>query len=72
MLEISSQNSIPNAFAGMELASKKQGPNLEEALAGQILTKVRGFPSIPGIQKYDIKGKQSGAPVKGQVRKLLW
>ena len=75
MLESSFQNSIPHAFAGMELAPKEQGPILEGVLLRQILTKVRMsvvFPSIPGIQKYHIKGKRRGAPVKGRARKLLW
>ena len=71
MLEISFQNSISNAFAGMVLAPIEQGPNLGGALLRQILMKVRGFPSIPEIQKYRIKEKKTGALVKGQARKLL-
>ena len=69
VLESSFQNSIPHTFAAMEFAPKEEGPNLGEALVGQILTKVMGFHQY---QKYHTKGKQRGALVKGQARKLLW
>ena len=67
MLEISFQNSIPHTFAGTEFAPKEQGPNLGTVLVGRILTKVMGFPSTAGIQKYHIKVKQRGALVKNQA-----
>ena len=93
MLEISFQNSIQHAFAGMELAPqnlvssfqnsnpdtfagiefvpKEQGPNLEGSLVRQTLRRVSGFQSIPGIQKYHMKGKRRGATVKSRSKKLL-
>ena len=70
MLEISFKNSIQHAFAGIKVALKEQGPNLVATLVGQNLTNIRGFP-IPAIQKYHMKGKQRGAPVKNQAKKLL-
>ena len=71
MLKSSFQNSIPYAFAGMELAFKEQGLNLGGAMVGHILIKVKGVQSIPEIQKYHIKGKRRGALVKGQAMTLL-
>ena len=47
---------MPNAFAGMELAPKEQGPEQGGVLVRLIFMKVRGFPSIPKIQKYQIRG----------------
>ena len=52
--------------------SEEARPKPWRNLGRENFDKSHGFPSIPGIQKYHTKGKQRGALVKGQARKLLW